>query len=294
LGPATLRVEPSVILGLPAGETRHVQVRLDNVEGLQSIEVHIGFEPRYVQIEDADPDGEGLQVEIGDFPVPAQVVRNEADNYGGSIIYEVSAGEPVSGSGIVASFTLRGQAEGGSPLRFTIVKLHDAEGQELVLDEEIDGLVSVGPGSAAPTEAPSTEAPSTEASPTPMPPASTPTPVPPTPVPTTAPSTGSVYHTVQAGENLYRISLRYGTTVSAIVAANNLPNANSIYVGQVLLIPGSGQGQPSSGGTTYVVQPGDTLYSIARRYGTTVAALAAHNGIVPPYTIKVGQTLRIP
>jgi LysM repeat protein len=256
-GPTKLRMDPSVMLDLPVGETRLVQMWLENVEGLQSIEVHIGFEPRYVQIEDADPDVEGEQIQAGDFPVPAQVVRNEANNDSGFVVYHVTAASPVSGSGVVASFAVRGHAEGGSP-----------------------GLVSVSAGGPAPEP--------TEAAP----PISTPVAVTPTPVPPTPSSAGPVYHTVQAGENLYRISLRYGTTVDAIVAANNLPNANSVYVGQVLLIPVGGQAQP--GPTTYVVQPGDTLYAIARRFGTTVDALAAHNGIAPPYAIMVGQTLRIP
>ena len=52
---------------------------------------------------------------------------------------------------------------------------------------------------------------------------------------------------------------------------------------------------PSTGGTvTYIVQRGDTLYSIARRYGTTVEAIAAANGITNPNLIRVGQQLTIP
>jgi LysM repeat protein len=44
-------------------------------------------------------------------------------------------------------------------------------------------------------------------------------------------------HTVKYGENLYRISLMYGTTVQAIAAANNIANPNVIFAGQVLCIP---------------------------------------------------------
>jgi LysM repeat protein len=51
---------------------------------------------------------------------------------------------------------------------------------------------------------------------------------------------------------------------------------------------------PGGGMVTYVVQRGDTLYSLARRYGTTVEAIASANGIANPNQIKVGQTLKIP
>ena len=50
-------------------------------------------------------------------------------------------------------------------------------------------------------------------------------------------SGGQITHTVQAGENLYRISLRYGTTVTALSQANGITNPNMVYVGQVLIIP---------------------------------------------------------
>lgn len=56
--------------------------------------------------------------------------------------------------------------------------------------------------------------------------------------PSTANSSGEGRtHTVQSGENMFRISLRYGTTVAAIAQANNITNPALIYVGQVLIIP---------------------------------------------------------
>jgi len=57
-----------------------------------------------------------------------------------------------------------------------------------------------------------------------------------TPPPPPACTSGQT-HTVQFGENLYRISLKYGTTVQAIATANNISNPNVIFAGQVLCIP---------------------------------------------------------
>jgi LysM repeat protein len=107
--------------------------------------------------------------------------------------------------------------------------------------------------------------------------------------------TGTV-HVVQPGENLFRIALRYGVTVNAIASANGLTNTRHIYVGQRLVIPSSGSPStpPASSGGVHVVQRGENLFRIALRYGTTVQALAAANGIVNTGRIYVGQRLVIP
>lgn len=117
------------------------------------------------------------------------------------------------------------------------------------------------------------------------------------PVPTpTSPPTGRVTHTVQRGENLFRIALRYGTTVQAVASANGIANPALIYVGQVLTIPSPGSQPPSptTGGTTYVVQRGDNLFRIALRYNMSYLHLAQYNGIANPARIYVGQVLRVP
>jgi LysM repeat protein len=98
-------------------------------------------------------------------------------------------------------------------------------------------------------------------------------------------------HVVQRGDTLYSIARRYGTTVDAIKRANRLPS-DRIYVGQRLTIPVNGP-PPSQPPVTHVVAQGETLYSIARRYGTTVAAIQAINGLRST-TIYVGQRLLIP
>jgi LysM repeat protein len=107
-------------------------------------------------------------------------------------------------------------------------------------------------------------------------------------------------YTVQQGDTLGAIAKRYGTTVQAIVAANGLANADNIKVGQKLTIPGGSSAgatvAPSTSGQsrTYVVQRGDTLLSIARRFGLTVKQLQQANNIANPDRIYPGQTLVIP
>jgi LysM repeat protein len=141
-----------------------------------------------------------------------------------------------------------------------------------------------------------------------------------TPTPTT--------YVVQPGDTLTRIAQRFGTTVQALLAANpDIVNPNLIYVGQVIQIPGGQEATPTPTSsptptatpsptptssptptttpsptptptptpTTYVVQPGDTLTSIAQRFGTTVdAILAANPTIENPNLIYVGQVIQIP
>ncbi len=105
------------------------------------------------------------------------------------------------------------------------------------------------------------------------------------------PSNGTIY-IVQAGDNLSRIALRYGTTVTAIKSANNLLS-DRIYVGQRLLIPSGNAPVPTPiPSSIYTVQSGDTLSGIARRFGTTVAAIKAANNLISD-RIFVGQRLII-
>jgi LysM repeat protein len=115
-----------------------------------------------------------------------------------------------------------------------------------------------------------------------------------------APETQGGSYVVQRGDTLGNIAARMGVSVSALAQANGIRNANLIYVGQVLVIPGkSGSVTPkqstktTSVGSVYVVRRGDTLGSIAARYGTSVSALMAANGIQNPNRIYVGQRLYV-
>jgi LysM repeat protein len=107
-------------------------------------------------------------------------------------------------------------------------------------------------------------------------------------------STDPVIHVVRWGETLYLIARQYGTTTQAIANANNLRNLNFVYAGQRLVIPTGGSASPGGGTSPYVVQRGDTLRTIASRYGTTVSYLSSLNGLGNPNFIWVGQRLKVP
>ena len=107
------------------------------------------------------------------------------------------------------------------------------------------------------------------------------------------------YHTVKFGETLNSISRLYGVSVQALMTANNIYNPNLIFAGQTLCIPGSAPVPPPpppkpTCGTYYTVQWGDTLSSIAARYGTTVQAIMYANNITNPNFIYAGMILYIP
>ena len=113
-----------------------------------------------------------------------------------------------------------------------------------------------------------------------------------------SPAPGPGTHTVSAGETLSSIAFRYKTTVAALASINNLSNADLIFMGQVLTLPG-GQplppSQPAAGGcgTVITVGSGDTLSALAWQYGTTISALMQANNLRST-TIYVDQRLVIP
>ena len=100
--------------------------------------------------------------------------------------------------------------------------------------------------------------------------------------------------TVTSGDTLRKIADRCGTTVSALRRANpEIGSGNLIYPGQVLLLPGTILG--SDGGyLIYIVMRGDTLKSLANRFGSTVDSILASNPeIKNPNVIFEGQRLTI-
>ncbi len=111
-----------------------------------------------------------------------------------------------------------------------------------------------------------------------------------------AASGSTTNYTVKAGESLAAIAARYGITAAELQRLNGLSDPNLLRVGQTIKVPGQAQAPApaTTGGRKHVVQRGETLYSIAVRYGVTVTALQAANDLSNPDQIRVGQTLQIP
>lgn len=107
-------------------------------------------------------------------------------------------------------------------------------------------------------------------------------------VPDPGPDTGTVEYVVRAGDTLWLLSQRYGTTVAELKRLNNL-TSDELSIGQILRIP-TGQA-PSY--FEYTVRAGDTLWLLSQRYGTTVEAIKSLNGLTGNL-LNIGQVLLIP
>ena len=106
-------------------------------------------------------------------------------------------------------------------------------------------------------------------------------------------------YTVQKGDTYYSISKKYNITLQELYDANGIEAGAVLKVGQVLKIPGKVSTSTSSSSTSpklenYQVVAGDTLYSISKKYSTTVDNLRSLNGLTESSVLKVGQVLKVP
>lgn len=102
--------------------------------------------------------------------------------------------------------------------------------------------------------------------------------------PIPAPETGVTEYIVKAGDTLWLLAQRFGTTVDAIMTLSSL-TSDVLMIGQILRIP-------TASPIIYTVQAGDSLWLIAQRFGTTVDALRTLNKLTSD-TLMIGQTLFI-
>ena len=111
-------------------------------------------------------------------------------------------------------------------------------------------------------------------------------------------------YTIVRGDTLNKIASRFGTTYQEIARINGISNPDKIQVGQIIKIPRSRSNsyncefntssKPTQSLITYTIVSGDTLSTIANRFGTTYQEIARINGIPNPDIIHVGQVIKIP
>ena len=143
----------------------------------------------------------------------------------------------------------------------------------------------------------------------------------PTAIPVTSANVVTGDYMIQRGDTLMSIAQRFGVSMDALAAANRVVNPALIYPGQQLIIPGGAStanvvvtpqipattvpaitiqqpvpiaAPPVAGQQTHIVQPGENLFRIALRYGVSVQAIMAANGMSDSNMVYAGQQLVIP
>ena len=99
-------------------------------------------------------------------------------------------------------------------------------------------------------------------------------------------------YTVKSGDTLYKIATQNNTTVDILKELNNL-SSNTLSIGQVLKLPSTEIIEIPTTTITYTIKLGDTLYSIAKKYDTTVDKIKQLNNLTSN-TLSIGQQLQIP
>lgn len=159
---ALVRPDP-LVLEVGQGQVEALNIVIDNAQDVYGIDVRAKFDPTIIEIADADPNQDGVQMIPGDFIKPDFLVRNTADNQKGTLQYvitQVNPTPPANGNGVVVSVLVRGKAL-GKRAQFTIdyVEIADRRGRKLAVRPQ-NGTVSVV------TPKPSTPTPTLVATPT--------------------------------------------------------------------------------------------------------------------------------
>ncbi len=235
-----------------------VQILIEDIANLFGGSVQIDFDPSVIQVVDSDSSKDDIQIKPGNYPIPSFVALNLVDNVNGFIDYAASqlgGDEPSNGSGVILEVTFKGIANGSSEINFVDIKLSTNEAKYIPYTAQ-NGRITVGDGSV-PVETPSTGETATPIS-------SSSTPVPTmeggTPAPTTQPT---------------------ATSIGTIPTATIVPPTNITPV-------------PAPSVRHYVVQLGDTLFSLSRRFGVNLYELATVNNIYNIHLIYIGQELIVP
>jgi hypothetical protein len=152
---ATIRPDP-VTIELSPGQVTTVNIELENAADVYGIDVRAKFDPALIEIVDADPAQDGIQMTPGTFLKPDFVVRNTADNGVGTLQYvvtQVNPTQPATGNGVVLTLNVRGKTSGQTELKIDSVQMADRRGQSLAVQPQ-NGIIRVGQPQGAATQAP--------------------------------------------------------------------------------------------------------------------------------------------
>lgn len=135
---ATMWLDPAT-LDLAPGDVGMLEIRVDNIVQLAGAEVHLTFDPALLEVVDAEPSTEGVQIAHGDFLSPDFVVQNSADLTNGTVDYAIACmrlDQAASGSGVLARITFRALAEGETLVTISGALLADMQGQPIAVETE--------------------------------------------------------------------------------------------------------------------------------------------------------------
>ncbi len=128
---ALVRVTPEQTV-LRRNQTRTLAIRVQRVHALYGMDIIVTYDPRVVEVVDADPIRDGIQIAQGPFLDPGFTVYNTADNQTGEIRFtmtQLNPSEAKSGSGVLFYFTLRGKEAGRTRITITQAELASRDGE---------------------------------------------------------------------------------------------------------------------------------------------------------------------
>jgi hypothetical protein len=125
-----IKVAPQT-LKVRVGKQTTADLAIEGVSDLYGVQLRIRFDPEALEVVDADPSQEGIQIEPGTFPAPDYIVLNSADNQAGTIVYaltQMPPSEPGNGDGVIARITFQGKTASVSQIQFDQYLLANTQG----------------------------------------------------------------------------------------------------------------------------------------------------------------------
>lgn len=139
-------------VGMRSGEEKSVSIRVDNAQDLYGIEFQVHFDPRIIQVQDADSSADGVQIEVGEWLADGFVAANQVDNKKGTILYAatlLNPAPPLNGDGTVATIQFSAKNDGTSPLTISKTLLATRDATEIESEAQ-NGAIGVSALGQAP------------------------------------------------------------------------------------------------------------------------------------------------